>query len=94
MKEDFREILEQIGEMHDKKSADYGNGNDPYFNLRMCERGGLDAWKGVIVRLGDKYARLLTFMGHGELKNESVEDAFMDMAVYAILGLVLFREKK
>jgi hypothetical protein len=36
--------------------------------------------------------RLQKFAQTKELANESVEDSFMDLAVYAIIGLILYRE--
>ena len=92
---EFYKILEELKELHDRKNSDYADTN-PLGNLEMCELGGLPGWKGVIVRLTDKMARLLTFMKKEEykVKDESVEDTFRDMAVYAIIGLILYRESK
>lgn len=92
---DFYKILEEMADLHSRKNADYAN-KDPLSNLRMCELGGIPGWKGVVVRLTDKISRLLTFMAKGqfEVKDESVEDSFKDAAVYAILGLILYRESK
>lgn len=90
---EFYKIVEELKDLHSRKNHDYA-GNDPLMNLRMCELGGLVAWKGIIIRLTDKISRLLTFMKTNELKvkDESVEDTFRDAAVYSILGLILYRE--
>jgi len=90
----FYEILKQMEDIHSRKNADYTGEGDPLSNLRMCEDAGIPAWKGVIVRLGDKYARLNTFAKKEsyQVKDESVEDTFLDNAVYSILGLILYRE--
>jgi hypothetical protein len=55
---------------------------------------GIEPWKGVVVRLGDKYSRLCNFAKKGkfEVKDESVEDTLKDLAVYGILALILYRE--
>lgn len=89
----FYEILDELRDLHSRKNHDYA-GDDPLSNLEMCERGGIAGWKGVVVRLTDKISRLLNFSKKGEfqVKNESVEDTFRDTAIYAILGLILFRE--
>lgn len=91
----FYEIIEELKDLHSRKNHDYA-GNDPLMNLRLCELGGLPGWKGIVVRLTDKISRLLTFMKMGKflVKDESVEDTFRDAAVYAILGLILYREGK
>jgi len=91
----FYVIVEELKELHSRKNRDYAQ-KDPLSNLKMCERGGLPAWKGVIVRLTDKISRLLTFMEREKyaVNDESVEDSFRDTAVYAILGLILYQEAK
>lgn len=92
---EFYKILDELKDLHSRKNQDYAN-EDPLSNLKMCERGGLPGWKGVIVRLTDKISRLLSFMQKESyaVKDESVEDTLRDTAVYAILGLILYRESK
>lgn len=92
---DFYKILDELAELHSLKNSDYAN-RDPLSNLKMCELGGIPGWKGVIVRLTDKISRLLTFSEREsyQVKDESVEDTFKDLAVYGILGLILYRESK
>ena len=90
----FYELLERMAELHARKNHDYAGGSDPLRNLRRCADAGIPPWKGVIVRLSDKFDRLITFaeLEHYAVKNESVADTFLDMAVYALLGLILFEE--
>jgi hypothetical protein len=47
-----------------------------------------------MTRANDKMRRLQKFATEGNLANESVEDSLIDLAVYAIIGLILFREQK
>lgn len=91
---EFYKILDELKGLHSRKNQDYAN-EDPLSNLKMCERGGLPGWKGVIVRLTDKISRLLSFMSRESyaVKDESVEDTLRDTAVYAILALILYRER-
>jgi hypothetical protein len=90
----FKEILGQLQKLHDAKNADYAGDGNPLGNLQMCEQGGIPAWKGVIVRLTDKMARLLSFSRKEQfqVKDESVIDTLQDMAVYSILGIILYEE--
>lgn len=88
----FHQLLEQAGRLHDQKRADYGTDADPFANVRASSEWGMPAWVGAMVRATDKVRRLQTFAAKGELANESVEDAFMDLAVYALIGLVLFEQ--
>ncbi len=87
-------ILNEIWMLHQLKNADYA-GDDPMSNLKECSGMGIEPWKGVLVRISDKYSRLKTFAAKGklEVKSESVEDTFLDLATYAILGLILYREE-
>ena len=90
----FYEIVEELKDLHSRKSHDYSNGSEPMRNLRQCEDMGIPAWKGVIVRLTDKMDRLKTYAKTEEFltADEGPLDTFRDMAVYAILGMILFSE--
>jgi hypothetical protein len=88
----FHELLRQIGELHDKKQLDYGADQDPFANVRASERWGIEPWVGALVRLNDKVHRLQQFAKKGELANESAEDSMLDIAVYSLIALILYRE--
>lgn len=88
----FREAVFQVLAMHDKKQADYGKEGDPFANIRSSEEWGIAPWVGAMVRANDKVKRLQRFAGRGTLANESAEDSLLDIAVYSIIGLVLYRE--
>ena len=93
LSERFHELLKEAGALHDVKQRDYGLDSDPFANVRGSSSWGMPSWVGAMVRATDKIRRLQTFARKGELANESVEDAFMDLAVYAIIGRVLFEEE-
>lgn len=88
----FHALLKQIGDLHDKKQADYGRTNDPFANVRASEDFGVAPWVGAMIRANDKMRRLQTAARGSTLANEGVEDSLMDLAVYALIALVLFRE--
>lgn len=90
----FTKILREMADLHDHKSADYGSGEDPYANLRASIGFGIDPWMGALVRAGDKMFRLQSFIKNRSLKNEGVEDSLLDLATYAVIALVLYREGK
>lgn len=90
----FHEILESLGALHDQKQADYGRGDDPFANVRGSQDWGVDPWVGAMVRANDKIRRLQSFIANGTLKNESVDDSLRDLAVYAIIALVLFEQQQ
>lgn len=85
----FHEILKELGDLHDKKQADYGRDNDPFANVRASTEWGLEPWVGAMVRLNDKVRRLQALVRNGALVNESAEDSLRDIAVYAVIALVL-----
>src|SRR5207245_10917894 len=37
----FHQILKELGELHDKKQADYGRGDDPFANVRASTEWGV-----------------------------------------------------
>jgi hypothetical protein len=84
----FIALLREIEALHDSKSHDYA-GVDPMANLRMCESMGIPAWKGVLVRLTDKWSRLQQLSNGKTPKHESMRDSLMDNAVYSLLCINL-----
>lgn len=92
----YRALLDQMWEVHCKKAADYGNGEQGDFlaNLRASEAFGLPAWLGAMIRLNDKVVRLQAYAKKRTLANEGVEDSLIDLAAYALLTLILHREAK
>jgi hypothetical protein len=100
LSEAFHAVLKEMAELHDTKQADYGrpatgtDAGDPFANLRAAANFGLSPWIGAAIRAGDKQGRIQAVARGQNLKNESVEDSFLDLAVYAIVGLILYREEQ
>lgn len=92
--ERFKAILHELQEMHDKKQADYGKKGDPFSNIRSSEDFGIPGWVGALVRGNDKMRRLQKASNGTPLRNESVEDSLLDLAVYTIVSLILYREEQ
>ena len=88
----FHDILTELGALHDVKQRDYGKPDDPFANVRASEEWGLAPWVGAMVRLTDKVRRLQSLARTGALANEAAEDSFRDIAVYAVIALVLYEE--
>jgi hypothetical protein len=90
--EEFQKILDDLFELHLKKTSDYSS-----WNIKGAGE------QGVAVRLWDKTARLMNLMGWDigtgkwsqpkEPKNESIDDTLMDLASYAIIMMILRRGK-
>jgi len=82
-----------LGTLHDRKQRDYGKDDDPFANVRASSEWGMPEWVGAMLRLTDKVRRLQALRANGRLANESAEDSMRDIAVYAIIALVLFEEE-
>lgn len=91
----FRELIGKAYRTHLSKNADYSPSN-------ILLTGEL----GLVTRIWDKAARLLslsgfqfdithagTFTHPKQPKNEPIEDTLLDLMVYAIIGLLLRRNK-
>lgn len=90
----FTKLLEEIAALHDSKNNDYANDADPLSNLRKCEAMGVPAFKGVLVRLTDKWSRIEQLAAGKTPKHESLRDSLIDNAVYSLLAIVLLDETK
>ena len=90
----FYELLLKIAKLHAYKNSDYAGNDDPLSNLRGSERLGIPAWKGVLVRIGDKFDRINNIAKKGSIsvKSESIKDTLEDMAVYSLLCHILYDE--
>lgn len=89
----FHAMLRELGELHDKKQADYGSDEDPFANIRASEEWGVAGWAGALMRANDKMHRLQRFVAKGELANESALDSMRDIAVYAMIAAILYTEQ-
>lgn len=89
---EFREICEMMADLHDTKSADYSGVQDPYANMRECEKMEIPAWQGALVRITDKTSRLMAFAKKGSVNHEAIEDTFVDLANYAVIALILYKQ--
>ena len=95
-KERFHEIVKEMVELHDRKNRDYA-GNDYLSNFLMCEKYmGIPGWKGSIIRLSDKMARVMNIAKNDEVSvgDETITDTLMDLAVYAIITRILYEDFK
>lgn len=90
----FLALLDEMRAVHLRKSADYGTGEDPFANVRASAAFGVAPWVGTMIRAHDKMIRVQAMATNGRLENESVEDSLLDLAAYALIALVLYREGK
>ena len=78
------ETYDELAELLLKKHKDYGPKN-----ISESPGGPLN---GLRVRMHDKLARINNLIDNGKQpENEPLEDSFLDMANYAIIGLLVLR---
>ena len=81
---DLQKILNELSTLMVRKHEDYG----PY-NIAHAPGGAMN---GLIVRMHDKMTRLENLHYKGDTPNyESIEDTLIDLANYAIIGLLVQR---
>lgn len=92
----FYELIEMMQQIHSSKNQDYAKEEDPLSNLRGCERIGIPAHVGCCIRMQDKFSRFENLIGgkEAQVKDESILDTLMDLAVYALLCRILIEEQK
>ena len=88
----FFGITNEMAMLSAKKQQDYGLAGDPYSNVRASEAFGIPGWVGTLMRAQDKMKRLQKAAQGNEMANESVEDSLIDLANYAVIALILYRE--
>ena len=89
----FLELLQEMEDLHNSKSADYGSEDDPLANIRQgADFVDIEPWRGCMVRIADKVQRLRTYCKTGKLVHEGVRDTLLDLAAYSLLAIVLHEE--
>jgi hypothetical protein len=88
----FYELITEICELHDRKNADYAKDSDPLSNFRQAEGFGIPAWKGVLVRMSDKWSRIQELSNGKSPQNESLRDSLIDLAVYSLIDVILLED--
>lgn len=77
----FKDILNKMYEVYEKKNADYGDSFSKTF-----EEFGLTS---AAVRLNDKMERFKKLIKQdAQVKDETIKDTLLDLANYAVLTLV------
>lgn len=88
---EFKAIQKNQYELLCKKQMDYGPANIAMGTTLSNNNQIMASIKGIIVRANDKMQRLvnLILINNREPTNESVEDTFMDLAVYSTIAMVV-----
>jgi len=94
----FNNILDEMRELHDKKSSDYASDSNLYSNFEFAAHlvsQFSDPVDQVFVCLiGIKIARLGQLLSGKKPKNESVEDSLRDLPTYCTIWASYHKDKK
>lgn len=88
----FYALLEEIAELHSRKNHDYAKTEEPLSNFKRAEAFGIEPWKGILVRMSDKWSRIEELSKGKTPKNESLRDSLVDNAVYSLLAVLLLED--
>ena len=84
----FGKVLSEMFDTYKKKNADYGNS----FSETIQEFGYIPA----VARINDKLKRVKNMVKGNDMniKNESLRDNLMDIAVYSVLTIIELDKQK
>lgn len=90
---EFLQVLDELRDLHLKKTLDYGVDEDALSNIRTsADYVNVPAWAGCVIRMADKMHRLRAYFRRGKVEFDGIEDTLLDIAAYAAIALVLHRE--
>lgn len=96
----FYKMLEEMAQLHDRKSHDYAKDDDPFGNYifsgqvaKLFSHSPLDI--GFVTRLAEKLYRLANLESSGKTpKNESIQDTELDISVIVTLWMAARRHDR
>ena len=95
LSEEFKNIQTEMYEMFAAKHMDYGLNNIALGGDLTQTEDKKFSLTGLCIRLTDKISRLknLLINGRSFVQGEGMEDTFIDIANYGIIGLLVGRDK-
>ena len=95
LSEEYKRISEEMYEMFARKHMDYGLNNIALGGDLTNDEDKKFSLTGLAIRLTDKISRLKNLLINGKnyVKGEGMEDTFIDIANYGIIGLIVGRDK-
>ena len=95
LSEEYKRISEEMYEMFARKHMDYGLNNIALGGDLTNDEDKKFSLTGLAIRLTDKISRLKNLLINGKnyVKGEGMEDTFIDIANYGLIGLLVGRDK-
>ena len=93
--EEFKNIQKEQYDLFAQKMLSYGKGNISLGSNLETTDEKIFSLTGLVIRLTDKINRLknLVITGKNYIQNETIEDTFIDVATYGIIGMIVGRDK-
>lgn len=91
----WSQALRDAKALHIAKNAGYaGLSKDPWANFRTSTSFGVTPYKGVLVRMGDKFIRFVNLQTNPALDqvDESITDTLRDLGAYALIARCIYEE--
>lgn len=85
--EKFKQITKEMLELYEKKNHDYGDSfGDTYKKLGLIS---------AVTRISDKVNRLQSLSTKEQkINDESIRDALIDLANYAVMTIIIMEDEK
>jgi|TARA_R100000479_G_scaffold138947_1_gene75133 hypothetical protein len=95
LSQEYKKIGQEMYEMFAAKHLDYGLNNIALGGDLTNEDDKKFSLTGLAIRLTDKISRLKNLLINGKnyVKGEGIEDTFIDIANYGIIGMLVGRNK-
>ena len=100
---EFYRILNELADLHSRKNYQYSTSKDPLSNFKSVGKMAEKLFKpGInvplataLVYLSKQYDGVINIVGEGKKNTvEDLEDKLKDISIYAILAIILNREKQ
>jgi hypothetical protein len=92
---EFLAVLDELKQLHLRKTLDYGVDEDALSNIRLsADIVNMPAWAGCVLRMMDKMHRLKAYFRRGKVEFDGLSDTLRDIACYAVIAEVLRREEQ
>ena len=92
---EFKQTLDKMYSIAEKKNADYSK-NGAFDNFELVEKMWITTTsKWLLTRMADKFSRVCNLDGEeAQIVEETIEDTLVDLANYAILLKIHYKNKK
>ena len=100
---EFYRILNELADLHSRKNYQYSTSKEPLSNFKSVGKMAEKLFKpGInvplataLVYLSKQYDGVINIVGEGKKNTvEDLEDKLKDISIYAILAIILNREKQ